>query len=408
MADIDLALVGDVQINREDPETTFEHVNDLLQDADLRVCQLEATVSDKGTVRSDVQNPAHRVPPEMLDGLVSGEFDAVTYAGNNQFDYGSEALFDTINRLQENNIGIVGVGKNIDDAREPIYLERNGTTVAIVNVCSLLRSGYEATETDPGLAPLHVSTFYETLENKYEQPATPPRTVAVPDVTDLQAVTEIISEANKKADYVIGAFHWGVHFTYDLANYQAQVAYEAIDSGADVIVGTHPHNLQAVDVYKGKPIFYSLGNFVFDQPENHAADSLSKGYLKYYGMSTDSGAENYPHPRHTRETMVAKVGLSQDGIEAKMIPVKINVEATPKPVDIEEDKGEKIYKLLKKLSGEIGTDISEENGEIILDTDQETTDTRVELNQRMQSYPWLHKLQIAEYSDSPITMEDLL
>ena len=281
MSEVRIDLIGDVQINRDHPETAFEYLKPHMSDADLRLCQLEATISERGEVRSDVQNPAHRVPPQMVDGLTAGEIDAVTYAGNNNVDYGPEAMFDTVTRLENHDIAAVGVGQNVESAREPLFLDVGDTTVAIVNVCSILRSGYAATDNRPGLSPLRVSTFYETLENVYEQPATPARTVSVPDWDDLQAFTERIEDATERADYVLACIHAGIHFTYDLAMYQPDVAYEAIEAGADAVVGTHPHNLQAIDVHRGKPIFYSLGNVIFDQPEDHAAESVTQGYLQY-------------------------------------------------------------------------------------------------------------------------------
>lgn len=400
-------LLGDTQISRPEPETAFERLTPLMADADLRLCQLEATISEKGEVRSDVQNPAHRVPPRMVDGLVAGGIDAVTFAGNNNVDYGPEAMFDTVDRLSDHGIEAVGVGENVDDARAPLYLEAGEATVAIVNVCSILRSGYAATETRPGLSPLRVSTFYETLENEYEQPATPGRTVSVPNRRDMNALTDRIAEANEFADYVLACIHAGVHFTYDLAMYQPDVAYEAIEAGADAVIGTHPHNLQAVDVHQEKPIFYSLGNIVFDQPEEHAAESVTQGYLQYYGMDPESGATNYPHPRHTRDTMLVHLTLSESGVDFELQPVRINERATPEPVFEGDAAAERIADLLQALSGEIGVDLSYQAGTLSLAGTKER-DTRQWVRDRTQSYPWLAKLQLTEYDDNPLSLTDVL
>src|SRR5690606_31845876 len=149
-------------------------------------------VTDKGTVRPDVQNPAHRVPPKMVDGLVAGGIDVCTFAGNNNVDYGPEAMYDTIKRLDDKGIQVVGAGENLEAAQRPIYVDAKGVKIAFINACSILREGYAATETRPGLSPIHVSTFYECLENLYEQPGTPSRTVTVANWDDSARVANLI------------------------------------------------------------------------------------------------------------------------------------------------------------------------------------------------------------------------
>lgn len=407
MSSIRVDLVGDVQINRERPETALAKLTPEMEGADLRICQLEATMSELGEVRSDVQNPAHRVPPRMVKGLVAADIDAVTFAGNNNVDYGPDAMFDTISLLNDNGIEVVGVGADIEDAREPLYLSTDKGTVGVVNACSILRSGYAATDTRAGLSPLHVSTFYETLENQYEQPATPARTVSIPDWHDLAAFTDRIAEAKRQADHVLACIHAGVHFTYDLAMYQPDIAYAAVDAGADAVVGTHPHNLQAIDVYEGKPIFYSLGNIVFDQPENHAAQSVTKGYLQYYGMDPKSGAENYPHPRHTRDSVLVHLELegSRSSFEAQ--PVRIDGDANPVPVASSNEEAGRIVRLLKTLSSEIGIELEYTNN-VLTVSDPGEVDSREWIRNRNRSYPWLDLLRLTEYSNHPLSLDEVL
>ncbi len=407
MSEIRVDLYGDVQINRDDPSSAFGQIIDLSSAADYRICQLESTISDKGTVRSDVQNPYHRVSPRMVNGFVDGNIDAVTFAGNNNVDYGPEAMLDTVDRLSTNGVQSVGVGADLSAAREPLYLKGDSATLGVVNACSVLRSGYAATDTTPGLSPVHVSTFYETLENVYEQPGTPPRTVTMPNERDLTAVQNKIEEAADTADFVLFAMHGGVHFTYDLAMYQPDIAYRAIDAGADAVIGTHPHNLQAIDIYRGKPIFYSLGNFVFDQPESAASESVSTGYLQYYGMSTESGARNYPHPRHTRDTMIVHLELTDTDIDFSITPVRIGDDATPVPVSPTDEEGRQIHTLLSALSEEIGVTVSVENDRLVA-TKSDDINTRLWVRDRMQSYPWLSKLQLSTYSNTSVKLQDFL
>jgi len=393
---IRVALVGDVQINREEPKSAFAHVLDSLKDSDFRFCQLEAVISDRGVVRPDVQNPHHRVSPKMIEGLVAAGFNAVTIAGNNNLDYGPEALFDTINRLKENGIEAIGTGKNIHEARQPHYFKIKDVTLAIVDTCSVLREGYAASETRAGISPLRISTFYEPLENIYEQPGTPSRTVTVPNREDLSAVCNLISGAKNQADYVIACFHWGVHFTYDLAIYQPDVAYAAIDAGADAVVGTHPHCLQAMDTYRDKPIFYSMSNFVFDQPERQASQSVKTGYLRFYGFSTESGAKGYPHPRHCRDTMIGHLTFSKRGVTAEITPCQIGEDATPRIVDKTTPEGKRIFDLIKDLNAEWHTDLEETPDGFVLSLRDKGIDTRALVRKRMMSYPWLYRLRVKE------------
>ena len=95
---IQLIAVGDVHPNRQRPESLFARVVDILGKADITYCQLEATMSDEGVLRTDVRNPAHRVPPEMIRALTFASFDVVSYAGNNNLDYGIEAFLDMLHR----------------------------------------------------------------------------------------------------------------------------------------------------------------------------------------------------------------------------------------------------------------------------------------------------------------------
>ena len=345
----------------------------------------------------------------MVEGFTAGGIDAVTFAGNNNLDFGAVAMLDTVDLLEGHDIAVAGVGEDLERAREPTYLSAGDRTVAVVDACSILRPGYAATDDRAGLAPLHVSTFYETLEDVYEQPATPARTVSIPDERDRRAYLAAVETASERADHVLACFHWGVHFTYDLAMYQPDLAYDAIDAGADAVVGTHPHNLQAVDVHRGKPILYSLGNFIFDYADPGAKAGLSS-YLRHYGMHLDPEwtAGAYLQPKHTRDTAIAHLRLSDDGVELELTPVFIGKDSTPAPVDHGSSRGRRVIDLLRTLSGEIGTELAYVDGRLLLDPDASTGDTREWVRERTLSYPWLAKLQLAEYGDTPLALEDLL
>jgi hypothetical protein len=390
---VKIVAVGDVQPNREEPETLFKKVLPTLEWGDLRYCQLECQISDRGVLRTDVQNPAHRVPPKNIKALTSAGFNVVSYAGNNNMDYGENALYDTLNALSENGIEYLGVGKNLEEARAPLYTNVNGVRVAWVNFCSILREGFDATPDRAGISPLKVRTFYEPLENIYEQPGTPARTVTVPNHDDFENAMAIVREARENADIVIGCFHWGVHFTHDLSIYQAEVGYAAIDNGCDLILGTHPHCLQAVDVYKGKYIFYSLGNFAFEQPESIAQKGVGK-YLSLYGIPLEKELKTHPHPSHCRNTILLKIDIKNKQINnIKLIPVYFNDNAEPEVQEPGTEKFEEIITLMEKLCDEIGTKvIRDDDGAVVSLEKTQPIDTRALLNGRIDSYPWLRNL----------------
>jgi poly-gamma-glutamate capsule biosynthesis protein CapA/YwtB (metallophosphatase superfamily) len=390
-----LVAVGDVQPNRPDPASLFELVKSNLAAGDLRICQLEATLSTRGEVRSDVRNPAHRVDPRNVEALTAAGFDVVSFAGNNNLDYGFSAFYDTVELCRSNGISVVGAGRDVEEAIAPVVLAVKDRKVAFVNFCSILRDGYAATSTRGGISPLHVSTFYEPLENVYEQPGTPSRTVTVVDRGDLERVIDTITAARERADIVVACFHWGVHFTHDLATYQPDVAYAAIDAGADLILGTHPHCLQAIDVYKGKPIFYSLGNFAFEQ-EPAARHGVGE-YLSFYGLPVDEDLPQHPHPRHCRLTMITTITFDGEGTaEARLTPAYFNDDAQPEPLEAGTERHEQVMALLEDLSSEIGTSIARDgNDGVIALTKTRPVDTRSWVRDRAMSYPRLSRLLVS-------------
>ena len=392
---VKITVVGDVQVNRQKPEEAFSFVQNVFDDSDFRFCQLESTISEKGEVRPDIQNPAHRVPSKMVKAFSDAKINAVTMAGNNNLDYGPAALFDTVNILKENHIDAIGVGRDIDEARQPHYYEIKGMKIAILNFCSILRTGFSATNNRTGVSPLHVSTFYESLENIYEQPGTPCKTITLVNRKDLKEACKLISFAKKNSDFVITCFHWGVHFTHDLAIYQPDVAYSAIDAGADVVIGTHPHCLQPADIYKQKPIFYSLGNFIFDQPEKEVNKNIKK-YLKVYNLSPKSGADNYPHPKHCRDTMILKLYISKEKTICKIIPAFTGSDGTTRVVDRNSVDGKRIFNLIQNLSNEYKTNLTDKGTYFLLEPQNKKEDSRVLIKERQMSYPWLYRLRVAE------------
>lgn len=165
--------------------------------------------------------------------------DAVSLANNHVYDYGKTAFYDTLHTLRKGGIAYVGGGKNKSEAGKPIYLKSHGKTIAVVAATRAEKYILtpEAGKTTPGV--------FRTYDDRQ--------------------YVRAIRRAKKKADLVIAFVHWGTEYSTVLEDAQKQQGRDYIDAGADVVVGAHTHCLQGVGYYKGKPIFYSLGNFWFNE-----------------------------------------------------------------------------------------------------------------------------------------------
>ena len=163
-------------------------------------------------------------------------------ANNHVFDYGEQGLLDTLATLEAAKIPYVGAGHDIKEAASPVYVKAGPLTIAYVaaeRAEKVQIVTQEATEDQPG-----VLRCYEN-----------------------DRFIESIREAAGKADYVIALPHWGTEHATELEDVQKDGARAYIDAGADAVIGAHPHILQGIEYYNGKPIVYSLGNFWFDNYE---------------------------------------------------------------------------------------------------------------------------------------------
>jgi poly-gamma-glutamate capsule biosynthesis protein CapA/YwtB (metallophosphatase superfamily) len=355
--------VGDIVPDCEDPESLFKLALPTLRDADILFGQLEVSLA-KDTLGLQMHNfHARRVGPEKVSALTAAGFDVMSFAGNHALDLGQQAFFETIANLKQNNIGVVGVGRNIEEARKPFIIERNGTMVAFLAYCSVLPKGYDAGPSSPGCAPIKVSTFYEQID---WQPGTPPRIVTIADKDDVAAMTDDIANAKSIADVVIVSMHWGVHLVPAmLAMYQREVGHAAIDAGADMIIGHHPHILKAIEVYKGKVIFYSVGNFIVPS----APDRKSYG-LDLYKVKADPEYARYRYPVDARKTVIAKCVISDKKISrVSYFPALINKEVQPEVLSHGDRRFDEVLHYIDKISRDEGimTRFSVTGNEIVVE-----------------------------------------
>jgi poly-gamma-glutamate synthesis protein (capsule biosynthesis protein) len=244
--EVDVVFVGDIMLDElpgeaiakgEDPFASFAS---MLDSADLAVGNLECAVAQSG--KAVDKQFTFRAHPRVLS-VVARHFGAVSLANNHSMDFGSAGLLETIERLRTARIPFFGAGKNLAEAHQALIVERKGVHVALLGYDEFQPRWFEAGPTTPGVA------WSE----------------------DEQILRDMRAARAAGADVVIPVLHWGWEHERQPCPRQRELAHALIDAGADAVVGGHPHVTQGSETYKGKPIIYSLGNFVFNGFESEAA-----------------------------------------------------------------------------------------------------------------------------------------
>ncbi len=204
--------------------------------ADVALGNLESNLSKSGSPQPG-KDVTFRGDPRAIAGLMAVGFDFVALGNNHVLDYGPTSLRDTLTALDGARIGHAGAGMNRAAAWKPAVVTRDGATVAFLSFSHIVPANFVATDSRAGLARSR---------------------------GNMDAVASAIKAAQKRYDYVIVSFHWGIEYK-DVANAdQVRDARRAVDAGADMVLSHHPHVIQGIEFYKGKLIAYSLGDFVFD------------------------------------------------------------------------------------------------------------------------------------------------
>ena len=334
---LSLYAVGDVRPDWPNPDSIVEMelVIPIFKQADILFGNLESPISDLG--ERQVCNSGRKIRPEKISLLTDAGFDVMSFANNHHLDYGDAAFFDTIERVTKHDIAIVGVGANIVEAHKPTIVERDGVKVGFLAYSSIVPIGFEARAERPGCAPLRVSTFYEQVDR---DPGSPPKIISITKKEDLAAMVDDVTQLRSKVDVVVLSMHWGVHYIPGLiAMYQREIAHAAIDAGADLIVGHHPHIVKGIETYKGKVIFYSLGNFVMPAKPGHKNPTRI-----LYNVQVDDEYKYYPYPPDCRRTMIAKCSIVDKKIdEVSFVPAMINPKTQPEPLSADDPRSREYY-----------------------------------------------------------------
>jgi poly-gamma-glutamate synthesis protein (capsule biosynthesis protein) len=285
-------LTGDINLaNVTDPTKPFELVADTLHGEDIVFGNLEGCLSD-------VIDPYHYMSKSGwrnagaagAPSLRLGGFDAVGCANN--VTIGREAILESLAVLDELGITHTGAGADLTSARTPVILERGGTRFGFLQYTSVFwpfghqagdkrdsaKSGIYTKRWDAragvpdaplpieaavGVATIKANTAYLPNSRTGEMPGGPATTLTWPDPEYLKAFREDVRELREKVDVLVTSHHWGISGSDDTQQYQVDIAHAAIDAGADLVMGHGPHVIQPIEVYQGRAIFYSLGNFHF-------------------------------------------------------------------------------------------------------------------------------------------------
>ncbi len=351
--EISVLGVGDLVVNREDPDSMFAHCGATLRKGDITFGQLETNYTERGAALPQARLPL-RAPPKNATALKNAGFDVVSYAANHHMDWGAIALTDTIALIKQLGIKIIGAGENIEAARKPPIFDVKGTKIAFLAYSSILPIGYWAEANRPGAAPLRAWTVYEEVEPG--SPGLHTRVHTFANKADKAAMLEDVKKAKAKADVLIMSCHWGVHFKHaEIADYEKEIAYEALDAGVDAIFGHHAHILKGIEVYKGKPIFYNLGNFAFDNllPESWLKSPRWREMmlLRPEWKKVDMRYRSYPFPADSRMTIIAKLVISGKKIRrASFYPCMINRLSQPKVLTRKTGPFNKVAKYMQEIT----------------------------------------------------------
>ena len=222
-------------------DAMFDGTREHLQAADLTVMALEVPLTDLSAPSPCVPTFNLNGSPEVVTAAAEAGVDVMPAVGNHMKDCydgcsGAAAMLDTLERLRDAGITPFGSGEDLDAAREPAVVEVGGVTFAFLGFDDIASGFYAAAEGIPGTSPLDFATL----------------------AADVEAATAL-------ADHVVVAFSWGIEYQADPTERQQEAAAIALQAGATLVVGNHPHWVQALDSREDTLIAYALGNFVFDQ-----------------------------------------------------------------------------------------------------------------------------------------------
>ena len=247
----------------------FRNIDSILTRADIVFANLEAPFGTKDSAAFE-KTYTFQVAPDLVKVLTAGKINVVSVANNHIFDFGVEDLFETMTLLNQNNIQYSGAGKNLPEARQPARMEAKGKKIAVACYSLTFPEEFWATDTTAGTCFPFDTFFYDDLR-----------------------------KFKAENDLVIVSFHWGGELLQYPKPYQLELAHNAIKVGADLVIGHHPHVVQGIELYRGKMIVYSLGNYIFGSYSESVKESMLLKF--YFGTNGLSACKIYPLNVYNKE-----------------------------------------------------------------------------------------------------------
>lgn len=338
-----LGFVGDVMVDRQEPDSAFDPTHDALATPDLLFGNCECVFTDDRRHLAPNATVVAIAPSAGAAALGTAGFDVMSLANNHIVDAGHDGIDSTINLLRSQGIQTVGAGRNLDEARRPALLRSGGLTVAYLAYASFFPAGYEARDDWPGLAPVRSRNHYVERFSNVWAPGTAPICSTIPVPEDMERLEADLGAARRVADVVVTSFHWGDYQRpYFLTDHELRTAHFAVDHGSDIVVGHHHHMLRGIEWYRDRPIFYGLGHFVFDfaLPECGPKEMVSNHVTidpendTYYGLAYREGWPLHPWHPDSRMTALAWVGVDGTSISgAGFLPCRLNPAGQVEPLD---------------------------------------------------------------------------
>jgi poly-gamma-glutamate capsule biosynthesis protein CapA/YwtB (metallophosphatase superfamily) len=246
----------------------WSSIADLVSSSDYAVLNLESSVTTSGS--SEDKQFTFKSDPSSLSGMKNAGFDLVSLANNHSMDYGESGLLDTMDHLEQHGLRYVGAGEDSRSAYSSEKVEINGKVISFLGFSKVLPNGsWYPTNDKPGVA-----SGYQ-LENMYS----------------------LVEREKRTSDYLFVLIHWGNEKELNFTQEQETIAHALIDNGADAVIGSHPHVLQGFDIYKGRPIAYSLGNFLF--PDYVTGESAETGMFEL--RINEEGLDSFFHPMYINQ-----------------------------------------------------------------------------------------------------------
>ena len=354
---ITVLATGDLIIDEPNPDFFFEPARATLGAADVVLGHVEVpfTLAREGTGNV----PREARDPAKLRALAQAGVQVASLSANHLYDEGRMGVADTIAGLRAQGIIPFGAVMNLAEARQPALIERGGLRLGFLSYNLVGTKEAWAGPAKAGGAYVHILTHYEL---DHATPGGAPTTYTGAEASTLLAMADDIRTLKARCDVVTVALHKGaVHTPALVMPYEIQVAHAAIDAGADIIVGHHAHIPRGIELYKNRPIYHGLGNFV---TVTHAlstygvtdTDAWALRRLKLFGFVPDPEKPEYPFHPESRNALLARCVIDDDGaLSPGYLPCVINRQSQPEIVG-QDERGKRVFAYIEQITRSAGFD----------------------------------------------------